>query len=125
MPKQNTQEQYATKTDLKDLRTELKGDMKQFRDDINENIKTHTGVLFEKFFEEVTVLAEAHQDTNRRVRSLETRTSSLEDKMDTVIDTLGEVKVSVNEIKDQLQTKVDLKDRKLLERRVSAIEIKI
>lgn len=129
MPKQDKQEQYLTKNDLKDLRSELKGDMKQLREnineDVNEDMRTHMGVLFAKFSDEVNLVAEAQQDTHRHVTLLEKWTSSLENKMDIVINTLGEVKVTVNEIKGQLKTKVDLKDHKLLERRVSIIENKI
>lgn len=124
MPKQNLKDQYATKNDLKGLRTELKGDMKQLRVEMNEDIKTHIGVLYEKFSDDVKLVIESQQDTNRQVTLLGERTSSLEDKMDMVIDTLGEVKVSVNEIKDQLQNKVDRQEHNALAKRVSVLEAK-
>ncbi len=100
MTKQPNTTEYATKSDLQDL---------------NEDIKTYVGTLYEKFSDDVKVLAESHLDTNKRVRNLEV-------KMDMLVDTVGEIKIDVAEIKDKFDQKADLKDHKLLEKRVSVLE---
>lgn len=118
MAKQSSKTKYVVKSDLEELR---KG--------MNEDFKTHIGALYEKFSGEVKLVAEQHQDTNTRVRNLEHQhqdTSAtigkLDKKMELVIETLGELKVDVSEIKDGLNKKADLKDQKLLEKRVLALE---
>lgn len=107
MPKQPNKTEYATKSDLKEL-----------RGGINKDIKTHMGALYEKFSDDVKVLAESHLDTNKRVRNLEI-------KMDMLVDTVGEIKVDVVEVKEGLKNKADLKDQKLLEKRVATLETTI
>ena len=105
MPKESNKNGYATKSDLKELRKE-----------INEDIGVHMGVLYEKFENEIKVVAESHLDTRREVRTLGT-------KVDMLIETVGEIKVDVADIKDNFKNKTDLKDHKLLEKRVSVLEI--
>jgi len=118
MPKQPNKTEYATKSDLKGLRR-----------GINQDIKTHIGALYEKFSDDVKVVAEAHLDTNRelkklggRVGGLEGRMGSFEGKVDMLVDTVGEIKIDVAEIKEGLKNKADLKDQKLLEKRVTTLE---
>lgn len=140
MLKQPNKTEYATKSDLKGLRK-----------DINQDIKTHMGVLYEKFSDDVKVLAESHLDTSREVKKLgrkvdilggrmgnlegkveflgekvegfDGKVGGLEGKVDMLIDTVGEIKVDVAEIKEGLKNKADLKDQKLLEKRVAALEV--
>lgn len=111
MPRQSNKTEYATKSDLKEL-----------RGGINKDIKTHIGVLYEKFSDDVKVLAESHLDTSREVKNLGTRVGGLEIKMDMLIDTVGEIKIDVAEIKEGLKNKADLKDQRLLEKRVATLE---
>ncbi|MGD0977026.1 MAG: hypothetical protein ABR875_01890 [Minisyncoccia bacterium] len=125
MPKQTSKNEYIVKSDFAELR---KG--------MNEDFKTHIGALYEKFSGEVKLVAEQHQDTNTRVRNLEhqyqdtdtrvqridKKVDTLEKKMDIVVDVLGELKVDVSEIKNGLNKKADLKDQKLLEKRILALE---
>ena len=132
MLKQSNKTEYATKSDLKGLRK-----------DINQDIKTHMGALYEKFSDDVKVIAEAHLDTNRELKSLGGKVSilggkmenlegkveflggkvgNLERKVDMLVETVGEIKVDVVEIKNELKNKADLKDQKLLEKRVATLE---
>ncbi|MDO8592313.1 MAG: hypothetical protein Q7R92_00900, partial [bacterium] len=92
-----------------------KADMQELRANINGDIKTHMGVLYEKFSDEVRVVAESHLDTRREIKTLGT-------KVDMLIETVGEIKVDVTDIKDGLKNKTDIKDHKLLEKRVSVLE---
>lgn len=122
MQKETNKTEYATKGDLEDLRHGL-------RKEINEDIRVHMGTLYEKFESEVKVVAESHLDTNREVKILGA-------KVDMLIETVGEMqldmtemksdlsetKSNVAEIKDNLKNKTDLKDHKLLEKRVSVLE---
>lgn len=124
--------EYATKGDLRELRTE-----------INEDFKVHVGVLYEKFENEVKVVAESHLDIDRKVDKLSfkgdllaekvdglaekvyglaNKVDELNDKTGLLIETVGEIKVDVADIKDSLKNKVDLKDHKSLEKRVSVLE---
>jgi len=99
--KQN--DQVATKIDIVKLGNEL---------------KTHMGVLFERASEQTVLLAEQLEDTNHRVNNLES-------KMDMVIETIADVKVVVNEIKDGLDNKVDKKDFVKLEKQVTGLAARV
>jgi hypothetical protein len=119
--KQKTIE-YVTKQDLNDFHND-------FRKELNEDIKIHMGVLYEKFENEVKVVAESHLDIDRKVDKLGFRVSTLTDtvgelnsKVSMLIETVGEIKVDVADIKDGLKNKANLKDYKLLEKRVSVLE---
>ncbi|MEK7582227.1 MAG: hypothetical protein AAB488_02780 [Patescibacteria group bacterium] len=122
MPKQSNKTEYATKSDLQKLHRATKADIKELRGNINQDIKTHMGVLYKKFSDDVKVLAEAHLDTGREVKNLGARVGGFEVKMDILINTVGEVKVDVAEIKNELKNKADLKDHKLLEKRAATLE---
>jgi hypothetical protein len=111
MPKQTSKNEYIVKSDFAELR---KG--------MNEDFKTHIGALYEKFSGDVKLLAEQHQDTDTRVQRIDKKVDALEKKVDIVVDILGELKVDVSEIKNGLNKKADLKDQKLLEKRILALE---
>lgn len=122
MPKEANKTEYATKGDLEDLRCGL-------RKEINEDIGVHMGVLYEKFENEVKVIAEQHVDIDRNLVNInqhlghvDQRLDKLEIKTDMLIETVGEIKVDVTDIKDGLKNKTDIKDHKLLEKRVSVLE---
>ena len=118
MPTGLDKNEYATRGDLNELRQE-----------INEDFKVHTGVLYEKFENEVKIVAESHQDTDRKVDKLGFGVDALTDsvgelnnKVDMLVETVGELKTDVSEIKSDLKNKVDIRDHNLLEKRVSVLE---
>jgi len=91
--------------------------LKTFRKEINADFKRETGVLYEKFKDDVQLIAEKQDETTKQV-------SQLQGKVEMLIETVGEIKVDVTEIKDNLKRKVDVKDHKALENRVIALEVK-
>lgn len=120
-----------------------KQDFKEFKQELNEDIKMHMGVLYERFSGEVKFVAEQvgtvlekQQETNEKIDKLtsradqtdlkfvhlETKFDHLEEKVDMLIETVGEIKVDVTEIKDELQNKLDVTDYQKLEKRVSGLE---
>ncbi|OGN05383.1 MAG: hypothetical protein A2831_01440 [Candidatus Yanofskybacteria bacterium RIFCSPHIGHO2_01_FULL_44_17] len=116
-----------TKTDKNEYAT--RGDLRELRQEINEDMRVHVGVLYEKFENEVKVVAESHQDIDRKVDKLDFGVGTLTDevgklnnKMDMVVETIGEIKTDISEIKNDLKNKTDIKDHKILEKRVSVLE---
>lgn len=107
-----------------------RGDLKELRKEINEDMGVHVGVLYEKFENKVKVVAESHLDIDRKVDRLGFRVETLTDtvgelnnKVDMLVEAVGEIKIDVSEIKNELKNKVDLKDHTLLEKRVSVLEM--
>ncbi len=124
--KQN--DQFATKSDIREFGDELKIHMQEF----GNKLETHMGVLFERASEQTSLLAEQLQDTNHQVGKIKVqadrlgeRVGSLELKMDVAIEAIGDVKVVVNEIKDGLDNKVDKKDFVKLEKQVIGLVAKV
>lgn len=89
-----TKENYITP---KQLDKTLDHKFTYFRKELNKDMKTHMGVLFEKFSEEVTIVAEQYLETNRHLKSLE-------NKMDVVVETIGESKVDTADLKSETDT---------------------
>lgn len=121
MLEKSNKTEYATKDDLHELRKE-----------INEDTGVHMGVLYEKFSNEVKVVAESHLDTHREIKTLGAKVDMLVETvggmqldMTEIKSDLSETKSDVAEIKDSLKNKTDLKDHKLLEKRVSVLEISV
>lgn len=83
--------------------------------DVEDRLTAYMGTLFEKATGQTTLLAEQLKDTNRRVENLE-------NKMDIVVEAVGDIKVSLTIIEDKLDQKADKKDLIALEKRVSVLE---
>lgn len=81
---------YATKTDLKELRTELKGDMAVLRDELKGDMASLRDELVEAIHDSETKLLKAFYDyaeTNRvRMAAIETERISLAQRLAIVED---------------------------------------
>ena len=128
MLKDKTKNDYATKgdindlrtdmnKDMKELRTDMNKDMKELRKDINEDFKHHVGVLYEKFHGDIKLVIEHQQGMDKRL-------VRVENKVDLLTETVADIKVEVTGNRMELDSKVDKSEYKGLERRVVALEIK-
>lgn len=106
MIKDNSKNNYATKIDLKDLRKE-----------INEDFKTHVGTLYEKFHGDIKLVIERQDGMDRRLERVE-------NKVDLLTETVGDIKVEVTGNGLELDDKVNRSEHKGLEQRVVALEAK-
>lgn len=128
MPKAN----YVTKADLNKA---LDRSQNKLCKEINADFKEHIGVMYEKFSDEVKLLAEAHQETDKKIGRLDQKTGQLnqkfewlgqkvdaiDQKTDMIIDTLGGMKVEITEINEKLDNKVDQEEFKKLEQKIAAL----
>ncbi len=131
-----TQNQFATKEDLKKMRGEIGGDIKGFKDEFREDrkkykdeMKTYMGVLYEKFDNDVKVVAEQYLDTNRNLASInkylghvDQRLDKLKIKTDMLVETVADIKVDTAMIREELGSKADKSEHKKLEHRVTVLE---
>jgi len=106
MVKNKIKDEYATKSDIKDLRKE-----------INEDFKHHVGTLYEKFHGDIKLVIERQGGMDRRLERVE-------NKIDLLTETVGDVKVELTGSRMELDNKVDKSEHKGLERRVVALEAK-
>lgn len=113
----NPKNQVATKSDLKKLRNEIKGDfegdLKRFRNEVREDFKNHTGLLHEQFSDQVKLVAEQFTSIDRRLTKVETRTEIL-------METVAEIKMDTTMIREE--NKTDKAKVQKLEHRVVALE---
>lgn len=131
-----SQNQFATKEDLKKLETGIGKNIRGFKNEIKEEmigfkdeIKTYMGVLYEKFDNEVKVIAEQHVDIDRNLVSInkhlghvDQRLDKLEIKTDMLIETVADIKVDTAMIREELEGKTDKSEHKKLEHRVVVLE---
>lgn len=115
----NSKNQVATKSDLKKLRNEIKGDLesdfKRFRGEIKEDFKNYTGLLHEQFSDQVKLVAEQYTSIDRRLTKVETRTEIL-------METVAEIKMDTTMIREELENKADKAEVKKLGHRVAVLE---
>lgn len=107
----------ATKSDLNELREQLRQDMNVQRERFNEDMKTHTGTLYEKFSGDVGLLSEQMTMMNKRL-------ARVEKKMDVLTDTVGDMKVELTVVNEKLDRKADRSQITQLDRRVATLEAK-
>ena len=65
-------------------------DLKNLREQLNEDMKTHIGTLYEKFSSDVGLLSE-------QVSSIDNRVITVERKLDVIIDAVADLKVEATE----------------------------
>lgn len=66
--------EYVTKKDLDAFRND-------FRKDINEDFKRHTGILIEEFKKNLDFVVDQQQDMRREIRELDQKLDSLHDEV--------------------------------------------
>ena len=67
MVKGKSKNEYATKGDINDLRTDMGKEMKELRKDINEDFKYHVGTIYEKFHGDIKLVIEYQQGMDKRL----------------------------------------------------------
>jgi hypothetical protein len=85
-------------------------------DTLKNDLQNFMGSLYEKFHSDVELIIENQQETNHRI-------DTLENKNDLIMETVGEIKVELSEIHENLLGKVDQEDHRSLEKRISRLEI--
>lgn len=120
--KNNPNNQFATKSDLKELGSELKDDFKELRNELKEDLnglkedfKNHTGFLIEQFSDQVKVVAEQYSGIEKRLTRVESKT-------DMLVETVADIKVDTAMIREGLESKADKSEHKKLEHRVTVLE---
>lgn len=86
-----SQNQFATKDDLKKLETRIGRDIRGFRDEI----KDYMGLLHEQFSDQVKVVAEQYTTIDKRLIRVESKT-------DMLVETVGEIKMEVAVMKEDM-----------------------
>lgn len=114
MEKNKTKNEYITKTDLTEFGGSLKNDL---RKELNEDFKHHVGVIYEKFHGDIKLVIE-------RQGGMDKRLERVENKIDMLTETAGDIKVELTGNRMELDDKVDKSEYKGLERRVVALEVK-
>lgn len=121
--------EFATKADLNELGKGLREEIQNHTDTILKRFDEHIGALYEKSSDDVKVVAELHQETNRRLSSLEEKVGvigqtvdtiedkvvMIEQKLDDVVEAVGEIKTDFSKTKEdvaKLQTRVSFLEAK-------------
>ena len=102
-----------------------KGDLKEFRDDV----KNYMGLLHENFSDQVKVVAEQNSDINKTLKKMNNhfqivdgRLDRLEIKTNMLIETVADIKIDTTMIREELGNKADKGEHKKLEHRVAVLE---
>lgn len=114
MQKNKAKTEYVTKTDLTEFGKDLKSGL---RKEINEDFKTHVGTLYEKFHGDIKLVIERQNGMGKRLERVE-------NKVDLLTETVGDIKVEVTGNRLELDNKVNRSEHKGLEQRVIALEAK-
>ncbi|MBI2670245.1 MAG: hypothetical protein HYX20_03830 [Candidatus Yanofskybacteria bacterium] len=100
-----SENQFATKGDLNKLETKIGKNIRGFKDEM----KTFMGVLYEKFDNEVKVVAEQYIDTNRNLVNInkhlghvDQRLDKLEIKTEVLMETVAELKEDMTVMKEDM-----------------------
>lgn len=112
MQDNKSKNKYITKDDLTEFGKDLKNDL---RKEINEDFKTHVGALYEKFHGDIKLVIEKQDGMDQRL-------GRVENKVDLLTETVGDIKVELTGNRMELENKVDRSEHKTLERRVVALE---
>lgn len=89
----------------------------KFRKEINEDFKTHVGVIYEKFHGDIKLVIE-------RQDGMDEKLERVENKIDVLTETVADAKVELTGNRMEFDSKVDRSEHKDLERRVVALEAK-
>ena len=92
-----------------------KNDLKNFKDEIKHDVKNYMGVLYEKFENEVKIVAEQYTSIDKRLTKVESKT-------DMLIETVADIKVDTAMIREELGSEADKSEHKKLEHRVAVLE---
>ncbi len=83
---------YVTKKDLDDslekLKVEIKGDIVQFKTEIIEEFRRHTGIILEELDKRINFVIEGQEVLTQRVDKIDSRLSNLETKVDNIHEEL-------------------------------------
>jgi len=83
-----------------------------------DEMKTYMGVLYEKFDNEVKIVAEQYTAIDKRLTRVESKT-------DMLIETVADIKVDTAMIREELESKVDKSEHKKLVHRVAVLESRV
>lgn len=86
--------------------------------------ETEVGVLLEDIDQKLGVIAEGQTGLVGRMERFEGRITRLDVKVDTLTDTVGEMKLELTEVNEKLDRKADRSQVTQLDRRVSVLEAK-
>ena len=86
--------------------TTTKDDLKKLRSELGEDFKNYAGMLHERFTDQVKVVAEQYTTINKRLTGVESKTTIL-------VETVGEMKVEMTKMKDDISVlRIDMKEVK-------------
>lgn len=89
----------------------------KFRKEINDDFKNHVGTIYEKFHGDIKLVIE-------RQSGMDQRLERVENKVDLLTETVGDIKVEVTGNRMELDNKVNRSEHKVLEQRIVALEAK-